>query len=254
MNFSLNNCNEIRGVVYWYDHVQRSVYRRHLICPGLNFLLSCWIWIIPHNYCTWPISVSWPWIKVISPRSNCTQSDDPFPGRNSLLLCSILIIIHTIVVHDPRVCHVLEPRSYLQGQTAHIAIILVQAIMLPFWIWIFRTIVVNYPRMCYDLEQRSCLLRPSSHCTHSHNPCPCNTLQCEVGFGYLTQLLSMTNECVMTLTKCHTAHTAIILIRTITHHYHVKFAYFTQLLSMTKGCVMVLNQCHISRVKIILHK
>ena len=33
----------------------------------------------------------------------------------SYTLCQIWIIIHTINVHDPRVCHGLDRRSYLQG-------------------------------------------------------------------------------------------------------------------------------------------
>ena len=35
------------------------------------------------------------------------------PGLNFLLPCPIWIIFYTIVVHDPRVCHDLESRSYL---------------------------------------------------------------------------------------------------------------------------------------------
>ena len=81
-------------------------------------------------------------------------------GHNSLLSCWIWIIFHTIIIHDPRACHDLDSRSYVQGQghSAHIAKFIVGAI----------------------------------------------TLYCHVVFGwYFTQLLSMTQGCVMTLTKDH---------------------------------------------------
>ena len=38
---------------------------------------------------------------------------NPCFGHNFLLSCRIWIF-HTIVVHDPRVCHSFDPRSYLQ--------------------------------------------------------------------------------------------------------------------------------------------
>ena len=82
------------------------------------------------------------------------------PGHNFVLPCPIWIIFHTIVVHDPRMCHDLDPRSYLQGRghSAHILEIGVRAI----------------------------------------------TPHCVVGSGlYFTQLLSMTQGCVMTLTQGH---------------------------------------------------
>ena len=70
-------------------------------------------------------------------------------------------IFYTIVVHDPRVRHDLERRSYLQGQSEHIVKIRVRAI----------------------------------------------TLYCHIGSGqYFTQLLSMTQECVMTLGRGHTSY------------------------------------------------
>ena len=88
-------------------------------------------------------------------RSCCTHSH--CPGYNS---CCIWIIFHTIVVHDPRMCHDLETRSYMyiqgQGQTAHITIILVRAITLLCWISkIFHSIVVHDPRVCHDLDPMS---------------------------------------------------------------------------------------------------
>ena len=52
------------------------------------------------------------------------------PGNNFVLPCPIWIWFHTIVANDLRVCHDLDPRSYLQGQghSAHILEIRVQAI------------------------------------------------------------------------------------------------------------------------------
>ena len=52
-----------------------------------------------------------------------------FRGHNSLLSNWVLIIFHAIVVHDPRECHELDPRSYLrllgQGNSTHITKFLV---------------------------------------------------------------------------------------------------------------------------------
>ena len=51
-------------------------------------------------------------------------------GHNFLLPWLIWIIFHTIIVHDPRLCHDLDSRSYLQGQghSAHIPKIRVRAV------------------------------------------------------------------------------------------------------------------------------
>ena len=51
-------------------------------------------------------------------------------GHNSVTTCPLWIIFHTIIVHVARVCHDLDPRSYLQGQchSAHIPEIRVRAI------------------------------------------------------------------------------------------------------------------------------
>ena len=61
--------------------------------------------------------------KVISHKSKSqyTDTQNPCPGHNSSLPCWILIF-HTVVVHDPRGYHDLDPRSYRQGQghSAHI--------------------------------------------------------------------------------------------------------------------------------------
>ena len=73
---------------------------------------------------------------------------------------------------------------------------------LPSWIWIiFHTIVVHDPGVCHDFDSRS-YLQGQGHSTHipkirawaiTHN--------CQVGSGYFTRLLSMTQGCVMTLTQ-----------------------------------------------------
>ena len=88
---------------------------------------------ILHNY-TQLISMSqgcvmtWAIGHFPRSRSKCTHTWNPCPGQNCLLEGWILIIFHTIVVYDRRVCHDLDPRSYIQGQghIAHIAIILVR--------------------------------------------------------------------------------------------------------------------------------
>ena len=58
---------------------------------------------------------------------------NPCLVHNSSLPSLIWIIFHTTVVHDSRVCHDLDPKSYLwgQGHSAHIPKICVRAITLP---------------------------------------------------------------------------------------------------------------------------
>ena len=109
--------------------------------------------------------------KVISPMSRlqCKHTGNPCPGHNSSLPNWIWIIFHTIVVHAPRVCHVLDPMSYLQGQShsthtgnpcpGHNS-------SLPSWIWIiFHTIVAHDPRVCHDLYPMS-YLQGQGHFAH----------------------------------------------------------------------------------------
>ena len=71
------------------------------LCPGHNSGLPCWIYIIFHTIvandlrmCLDTRSLSWPWPKVISPRSQCTHTENLCPGHNSSLLCWIWIIFH----------------------------------------------------------------------------------------------------------------------------------------------------------------
>ena len=73
-------------------------------------------------------------------------------------------------VHDPRVCHDLDPRSYLPRSRSqctntgnscpgHNS-------SLQSWIWImFHTIVVHDPSMCHDLDPRS-YLQGQGHSAH----------------------------------------------------------------------------------------
>ena len=78
------------------------------------------------------------------------------PGHIFLRLCRIWIIFHTINVHDPRVCHDLDPRLYRQGHCAHIPQNRCPGhnSSLPCWIWIiFHTIVVKDPRCVMALAQ-----------------------------------------------------------------------------------------------------
>ena len=109
---------------------QYFVYRGYLeitlsvcSCLGHNFLPPCPIWIVFHIIAVHDqrSSVSWLWTKVISPRprSHRTHTQNLYPGHNSSpsLPCWIWIIFHTSFVHYSRVCHDIDPRSYLQGQS-----------------------------------------------------------------------------------------------------------------------------------------
>ena len=86
-----------------------------------------------------PKGALWLFPKVIYLRSipQCTYTQNPSPSHNSLLLCFIWKIFHTIVINSPRVCHDIEPRSYLLGQihSAHIVTLRVLAITPHFYIW-----------------------------------------------------------------------------------------------------------------------
>ena len=69
--------------------------------------------------------------------------------------CHIWISFHIIVIHDPRVCHALDPRSYLisQGHSVHLPKICVSPHCLVL-IWItFHTIDVHDARVCMTLTQ-----------------------------------------------------------------------------------------------------
>ena len=103
-------------------------------------------------------------------------------------------------------CHDLDLRSYLKGQghSAHLLDIRVRA-SLPSWILIiFHTIVVHDQRVCHDLDPRS-YLRIQGHSAHIPKiRVRAITPPCQVeSEKYFTQLLSMTQGCVMALTPDH---------------------------------------------------
>ena len=125
------------------------------LCPGHMLDLDN----TSHSCCPYLNGMLWPWPKVISPRSRSqyTHAQNSCRAHNSSLLCCIWIIFHTVV--DPRVCHDIDPRSYLQGQghSAHIPNILCPGHNLSLLCWIliiFHTIVVHDPRTCHDLDTR----------------------------------------------------------------------------------------------------
>ena len=91
---------------------------------------------ISHHYCPWPKGVSWPWPKVISPQSmsQYTHTQNPCPGHNSSLPNWIWIIFHTIVVHDPMVCH--DPDD--EGVSVNVRI-------LGFWVYHVLMFALRYP-------------------------------------------------------------------------------------------------------------
>ena len=140
-----------------------------------------------HNWCPWPKDVSWPLHKVISPRSQCTHTQNLCPGHNSSLPGWVWWIFHTIVVHGQRVFHDLDARSYLNGQ-GHSAHILVPKNLclgnnssLPCWILIiFHTIVVHNPKTWHDLDARSYL---QVHGHSNQHPCHIYDPYCHIGSG-----------------------------------------------------------------------
>ena len=94
--------------------------------------------------------------------------------NNSSLPCWIWIIFHTIVVHDPRLCHDLDPRSHLQIQgnsqcrhTQYLCLVIYNS-SLPCWILV---IVVHDRKMCYDLQPRS-YPQGQGHSTHNKKSFP----------------------------------------------------------------------------------
>ena len=53
--------------------------------------------------------------RSLSSRSLCTYTQNLCPGHNCSLLSWIWIIFYTIIVHNPRMCHDLDPGSYFQA-------------------------------------------------------------------------------------------------------------------------------------------
>ena len=123
--------SKVKIIVHTY---QKSVSGSQLLTAKLD------LDYILHNCCPWLKGVTWPWLKVISPRSRskCTHTSYLCPGHNSSLPCWVWIIFHTIVVHDLRMCHDLDPKSYLQGQgnSSHIPEICIRTITLYCQIWL----------------------------------------------------------------------------------------------------------------------
>ena len=86
---------------------------------------------------------------------------------------------------------------------------------LPCWIWIiFHTIVAHYPRVCHDFDPMS-YLQGQGQSVHIPKICVgaiTYMYHCHVGSGYyFTQLLSMTQQCGMTLTNGHISKVKVIV-------------------------------------------
>ena len=77
----------------------------------------------------------------------------------SWLSCWTWIILHTIVIHDPWVCHDLEPRSYLHGNCKHRLLAIIPVCMgcncQLGYITYFRQFVVHGLWMSHDFDPRS---------------------------------------------------------------------------------------------------
>ena len=92
-------------------------------------------------------------------------------GHNSVTTCPLWIIFYTIIVHVRRVCHDLDPKSYLQGHCHSAHIPEIRAISVPCWIKIiFHTSVFHDQRMYNDLDPRS-YLQGQGHSTHIPKIC-----------------------------------------------------------------------------------
>ena len=118
------------AICLWVDSIEWYIIKiqhgSHNLWPRHGFGYVCTVTMT---------SEIWPWVKVmthpwfmdnkfISPRSRsqCTYTGNLCPGHNSSLPSWIWIIFHTLIVYDRRVCHNIDPRSYLwgQGHSAHI--------------------------------------------------------------------------------------------------------------------------------------
>ena len=163
---------------------------------------------ISHNCCPWPKSVSWLWPKVISPRARLqyTYIENLNPGHDSLLQNWIWIIFHTLIVHDPRVCHdlhlhckVISPM--LRSQCTHTQNpCLGHNSSLPSLICIIfnAVVVVSWP-WAKVISPRS-----RSQCTHTHT-CPGHnsSLPCWI------LIIDLTHNRIMTLTQGNIAEVKV---------------------------------------------
>ena len=133
-------------------------------CPGHNFLLLSWIWIIFHT------------IVVLNPM-RCHDLDTRSYLQGQFHSAHNAKILFRAITSY---CHVgLDPRSFLQvqGHTAHIMHSHKPCpghnSLLSCWIWIiFHAVVVNDSRVCHDLGFKVISLRSRSHYMPNHNPCP----------------------------------------------------------------------------------
>ena len=111
-----SHISKVKVTVYTYP---KTVCRPKLITTNLD------LDNISHNCCPWHKDV-----RVISltqghisrSRSQCTHTGNPCLDHNSSLLSWIWVIFHILIAHDRRVCHDLDPWTYLlcQGHSAHI--------------------------------------------------------------------------------------------------------------------------------------
>ena len=113
---------------------------------------------------------------------HCTQVSDS--GPLGLLLISILF--HTVVVHDQRVCHGLNPRSYLQGQ-GHNAHRENQCPGHNSLLWFVLDNISHdwcpWPNGVSLLNPRSYLQKVSIYMyTHRENWCPADNFSSEFGY------------------------------------------------------------------------
>ena len=91
--------------------------------------------------------------------------------RNFLLPCWIWIIFYTIIVfHDPRVCHDLESRPYIQGQ-GHCTHIPKINSSLPCKIWNYLTQLLSMDQGCVMTLNRGLIFKVTVH-TYTQNLCP----------------------------------------------------------------------------------
>ena len=147
-----------------------------------------------------PQGVSWPWPKVISPRSrsHCTHTKTSCPSYNSSLPCWIWIILHWIVVHQPSVSwpwpKVIYPRSRSQcTHTKNMYSGYNSSLLTCVGYWYF-TQLLSWPKgvIWGHISKVKVTL-------HTNNLCPGHNSSLQFGSRlYFTQWLSMTQEFVMT--------------------------------------------------------
>ena len=165
-------------------------------------------------------------------RSQCTHTQNLCPDFNSSLPSWIWIIFHTIVVHDPRVCHDLDQRSYIQGQghSAHIPKIRVWSItphcQLGSGLYFTQLSMIQG---CFMALTQAHIFNVKSQCTHIQNPCPDlnSSLPCWIWIISYTIVLHDLRVChdldrrSYLQGQGHSAHIPKICVRAITAHCQV---------------------------------